>query len=694
VDEAIARTGLWIDPSYGSRPRRPWRKIHLDFHNSRHMPHIGETFDPDAFVETLRQGHVDAVTVFAKDMHGYFYYPSVFGPVHPGLSRDLLGEQVAACRAHGIRVYAYYCVTWDNYLAEHHPEWLVWKRDRTTYLPRFGEPPSWTALCLANDDFVQLVLEHSQEILQRYPIDGIWYDMPMPRGGECFCPTCLAAFRLTGESPFDEAAQRVHKQQLLTTFLRRSAELAHTLRPGCQVDQNNQTNLGLPERATFLDNIDIEALPTGGWGYLYFPVNARYARTLGTSICGMTGRFQKSWADFGGLKHPTQLRIELAGIVAQGAQCGIGDQMPPSGRLDAAVYETIGQAYAEIERLEPFLEGAAPAVEAAIVVGGLPLTDIGRPTTPLARSVIGLTKLLIEQRLQFDVVEVDAPFERYRLLLLPDWLRVDVRLAERLNHHLAVGGAVLSLGRSLRCEESTQPWLADLGLTFVGESPYQPCYLCVRKDSGLDVPPYEYALYSGADYWQENRSDAKVLARLGEPLFQRSGEHYTSHAQTPFDHATEYPAIIQRDRFGAVTFPLGTSYDQYGYWVYRKLFQQLVQAVYPQQFVRSSAPLSAELSVTYQTRAAGRPARYLVHIVNCSPLPRVGEHPQYFEDPTPLPACTVDLHLEARLTRAYEAVTGATCPLEPTPDGWRVHVSPMTTNALLVLEEQAPEGEL
>jgi len=67
------------------------------------MPHIGETFDPDAFVETLRQGHVDAVTVFAKDMHGYFYYPSVFGPVHPGLSRDLLGEQVAACRAHGIR---------------------------------------------------------------------------------------------------------------------------------------------------------------------------------------------------------------------------------------------------------------------------------------------------------------------------------------------------------------------------------------------------------------------------------------------------------------------------------------------------------------------------------------------------------------------------------------------------------------
>src|SRR5215469_8679297 len=89
--------------------KRPWRKVHLDFHNSHHIKTIGEEFDPEEFVRTLRLAHVDSIVIFAKDMHGYCYYPSKIGPVHPGLRRDLLGEQVAACRDNGIETYAYYC---------------------------------------------------------------------------------------------------------------------------------------------------------------------------------------------------------------------------------------------------------------------------------------------------------------------------------------------------------------------------------------------------------------------------------------------------------------------------------------------------------------------------------------------------------------------------------------------------------
>src|SRR5262249_22737970 len=155
----------------------------------------GEQFDPDEFGERLREGHVDSIVVFAKDMHGYFYYPSAYGPVHPGLRFDLLGQQVEACHKRGIRVSAYFCVPWDNFLAVRLPEWLVWTRDRTTHLPKFDETPGWTALCLSNQDFVQLVLNHSRELLEHYTLDGmlehyqldgIWYDMPLRKDGECF----------------------------------------------------------------------------------------------------------------------------------------------------------------------------------------------------------------------------------------------------------------------------------------------------------------------------------------------------------------------------------------------------------------------------------------------------------------------------------------------------------------------------
>jgi hypothetical protein len=67
-----------------------------------------------------------------------FLAVSRFGPVHPGLSRDLLSAQVAACRARGIAVSACYCVTWDHHLARTRPQWLVRRRDGSTFLPQRG----------------------------------------------------------------------------------------------------------------------------------------------------------------------------------------------------------------------------------------------------------------------------------------------------------------------------------------------------------------------------------------------------------------------------------------------------------------------------------------------------------------------------------------------------------------------------
>lgn len=684
---------MWIDARFYTRSH-PWRKIHLDYHNSAYMPSVGEAFDADEFGDRLVEGHVNAIVVFAKDMHGYFYYPSSYGPVHPGLKHDLLGEQVAACRKRNIKVYAYYCVTWDNYLAEHHPEWLVFKRDRSTYLPAFDQPPAWTALCLSHNDFVETVMAHAHEILTRYDLDGIWYDMPLPIGGECFCSTCLTTLRDAGLDPFDINVQRKHKQELLVNFMQRAYNQAHELRPGCQVDQNNQTRLGLGERAVFMDNIDIEALPTAMWGYLYFPTDVRYARTFGVGVCGMTGRFHRSWADFGGLKHPIQLRTELARIVAQGAQITIGDQMPPSGRLDPAVYSTIGQAYAEIARLEPYLTGAAPVVEAAIVVRGPLLDDIGRPggsaaegVNRLGESVQGMVKLLVELNIQFDIIEFDADLERYRLLVLPDTLSVDEALAERLRTYLAGGGALIASHEALRLSGTTTGWFGGLTLTYEGKGPFVPSYLTCAAPL-LDVlPNYEYALYDGSARWRVGPgSGDAVWARLGEPLFQRAGNHYTSHAQTPFDHVTDYAAIVQQGNFAATAFPIGASYYTHGYWVYREIFRHLLRSVLPVQLVETNAPLSTEISVTHQQANAEHPERWLVHIINFSPNPRTPEHVEYYEDPIPLHDVRIDLALEVPIAQAYTVPGQVTVPLERMPWGVRISVHRIDVSAIVVLE--------
>jgi hypothetical protein len=65
---------IWIDPRQAAMPNRPWRKIHLDFHNSQYVTKIGDKFDANEFGDRLAAAGVDSIVVFAKDMHGYFYY--------------------------------------------------------------------------------------------------------------------------------------------------------------------------------------------------------------------------------------------------------------------------------------------------------------------------------------------------------------------------------------------------------------------------------------------------------------------------------------------------------------------------------------------------------------------------------------------------------------------------------------------
>ena len=81
---------IWIHPDLADKAGRPRRKIHLDYHNSQYVPSVGEDFEPDEFVATLKAASIDSIVVFAKDMHGYFYYPSEYGPVHPGLGGRFL----------------------------------------------------------------------------------------------------------------------------------------------------------------------------------------------------------------------------------------------------------------------------------------------------------------------------------------------------------------------------------------------------------------------------------------------------------------------------------------------------------------------------------------------------------------------------------------------------------------------------
>ena len=126
-------------------------------------------------------------------------------------------------------------------------------------------------------------------------------------------------------------------------------------------------NKAVVERYATYSHLEIESLPTGGWGYDHFPSSARYTATLGFDFLGQTGKFHTTLGEFGGFKHPQALEYEVMQMAALGAKCLVGDQLHPSGAINHDTCKTIGPAYARLEGMEPFLKGATQVSQIAIL---------------------------------------------------------------------------------------------------------------------------------------------------------------------------------------------------------------------------------------------------------------------------------------------------------------------------------------
>ncbi len=138
--------------------------------------------------------------------------------------------------------------------------------------------------------------------------------------------------------------------------------------PDAGIFYNSRWGLQFEDEAQHYSQVEIESLPTGGWGYGFYPLWSRYARHFGLPMLGMTGRFHRSWADWGGLKHPAALLWECAGILATGGAVSIGDQLHPRGLLNGAVYDVIGEAFADVEALEAYCQDAPPVAQIALLL--------------------------------------------------------------------------------------------------------------------------------------------------------------------------------------------------------------------------------------------------------------------------------------------------------------------------------------
>jgi hypothetical protein len=637
----------------------PMRQVHLDFHTAPGIPDVGADWDPEHFVHTLTRAQVASVTLFAKCHHGMNYYPSAIGPVHPALAFDLLGEQIAACQRAGIRCPIYVSVGWDVSAAERHPEWRQVTKDGR--LVGAGPlEPGWPWMCV-NTAYADELIAQTEELLDRYPCDGFFYDILMYHADGCLCAECLAELRRAGGDPADAAQRRAHNNAVARRFMERASGVIRSRLPDAGIFYNSRWGLHFADERAFYSQIEIESLPTGGWGYGFYPLWSRYGRTFGMPMLGMTGRFHRSWADWGGLKHPDALRFECGGILATGGAVSIGDQLHPRGRLNEAVYEVIGAAFGDVAAVEAYCTGAR--AEAQIGLLAL-LPDADKASHDSSDGALeGAGKALLELHQQFDVITpaTCADFGAYELLVIADRGIASPEVAERLRAFVAGGGKLLLSHEALLDSAAGNFLLAEeIGVDYVGPCASVPDYFMLG-DSALHTavtrPGFAYSFYDGPCARVAPRPGTATLADAYATYFNRTWEHFSSHAFTPpLAEPADYPAVTRRGGVIYIYGPVFAAYQKYGNLTFRTLVGGCLDLLLPVRLVATDAPASAEVSVMRQGE------RQIVHVVNYHASRRAPAHVEALETPVPLRDVALRLRRSEPTARVFLARAGADLP--------------------------------
>ncbi len=611
----------------------PQRQVHLDFHTSEHIPGVGKQFDKHWFQQALKEGNLNSITVFAKCHHGWCYYPSDIDPQHPTMEPgfDLTGAMVDAAHEIGVAAPIYITLGWSVQDAQAHPEWRMIKKDGTPlYMntdpdaaPDDPRPVcSWETLC-PSGDYAQKVYALTREVVERYPVvDGLFYDI-VYIGRECYCDNCRRGMIELGKDPDNEQDARAYYVQNHLNFMAECERILHEKHPEATLFFNSGgAEIYRPEYHAGQTHYEMEDLPTTWGGYDKMAPRASFMRRYPKQFLGMTGKFHTSWGEFGGYKNPDALKFEVAMMATYGAHCSVGDQMPPSGRMDMETYRLIGHAYRYVESIEPWCYDEESTTGLGVYLSGDEQSDQG------------LHSMLLEKQLDFEVVMPGDDLSRFEALVLPDCVELSAQEAKRIAEFAAGGKGVLLTGQS---GLKGSIFLLDVGGEYQGAANTRFDYL-QASEAGLAWVDAPFLCYESAD--RIAATDGQVLARIYEPWFDRTYAKYCSHMNTPYkDQPASHVGGLRKGSVVYLSHKLCAMYHRDGAQLFRDLLVNALKLVYTPK-ARIDLPSGGRNRLTLQKAQR----RYVLHMGYAAPVQR--GRTSVLEDMIPLHDVNAEIDLK------------------------------------------------
>lgn len=593
------------------------RQVHLDFHTNGTLP-VGKNFSKEQFQAALKAGHVDSITVFSKCHHGWSYHPTEANEMHPGLDFDLLGAQLEACKEIDVNAPVYISAGYDEKEFVKRPEWRWRHSPDKKECEEYENEVHFHALCF-NTGYLDFLCGHIEEVMQKYNPCGIFLDIIAPR--ICYCDKCVADMKALGMDIGNEADRQKFAFMTLNKYIAATNAAVRKYSDTATVFHNSgHIPKGDYEFIEANTHLELESLPTGGWGYDHFPLSAAYVRTLeGAEYLGMTGKFHQSWGEFGGFKHPNALIYETSLSVANGAGCSIGDQMHPLGEMNEATYGLIGKAYSLIEEKEPWLDGAVNVADIAV------LSEESVTGNRDSKADIGANRMLLEKGYLYNFVDTKTDISGYKVLILPDMKDIPDEMIEKIKAFAANGGKVIASGDAL---VKNGGFFLDPGAEYAGKNELAPTYLipCYETANGVT----EYVMR--CDFNKITVTDGKVFANMQNPYFNRTLERFCSHMHAPNNPESTCPGAVIKGNVAYIGWDVFGAYARLGHIYFKELFAFVINEMLGDD-ATACAYVPDRAVMTYTRQA--KEGRNIMHLLYAHTTVR-GENTEVIEDTVPL----------------------------------------------------------
>lgn len=626
-----------------NKKKFPKRSIHLDFHTMPGVYDVGCEFDADDFAAILKNAHVEYITVFARCNLGFAYYPTKIGTVHPGLKFDLLGAMVKACRKRGIGVGAYFNAGIDHEHALRHREWC--KVNRQGQVCQYQEMGSgFRDLCL-NTGYGDHLLAMIRETLDKYPVDELFLDCF--HMAPCYGIECLDGMEALKMDPSDEQQAREYYRIVTGRFTADVKKIVKRLQPGIRVWFNSTIPFNLQQT-----HIEIEVLPTGGWGYDFLPWVIRYARTLKKPVITMTGRFHGSWGDFGGLRTEPSIMFDLCYSLANGGNCMIGDHLHPRGKLDPAVYSLISRVYGKIKELDRWTENARALAEIAIIDPRLQKFPADYWSDRYGH-IAGAARMLGELKYQFDVSDGNIDLSSYKVVILPDYVAVDADLKIKLEQYVKKGGVIISSAWSGLNPEKTGFAMRGFNAVYEGAETHNPAFFKPAPAVSDKLSDMPVSIYKPGIAMRAGKG-AAILAELWKPYFNlKSWDWRHENLYTPPERKIKRPALIRSKNIFHFSFPIFSGYYEDAVVAHKILFGNCLRIALPSPMIKiADFPSFGQVTITRQDK------RRIVHLLTYVPELR-GRQMQIIEEPITVANVKLSLKQDGfKIKRVYLAPSG------------------------------------